>query len=91
MRFFLCAVMALSAAAQTPGTASKEGAAPAGNAQNGKRIFDSYGCYQCHGHDAHGGAEPLPQRLSFKELHHEIVRLPLAADVEDRHDVRVGE
>jgi len=56
MRFFLCAVMALSAAAQTPGTASKEGAAPAGNAQNGKRIFDSYGCYQCHGHDAHGGA-----------------------------------
>ncbi len=26
------------------------------NAQNGKRIFDSYGCYQCHDHDGHGGA-----------------------------------
>jgi ubiquinol-cytochrome c reductase cytochrome c subunit len=25
-------------------------------AQNGKKLFDSYGCYQCHGHDGHGGA-----------------------------------
>lgn len=33
-----------------------EAQTPAGNAQNGKKIFDSYGCYQCHGHDAHGGA-----------------------------------
>jgi mono/diheme cytochrome c family protein len=23
---------------------------------NGKKIFDSYGCYQCHDHDGHGGA-----------------------------------
>lgn len=29
---------------------------PAGNAQNGKRLFDKYGCYQCHGFDGHGGA-----------------------------------
>jgi mono/diheme cytochrome c family protein len=52
--------------AQTPGGASKSGAAPAGNAQNGKKIFESYGCYQCHDHDGHGGAgarlapNPLP-------------------------------
>jgi mono/diheme cytochrome c family protein len=26
------------------------------NAQNGKKLFDSYGCYQCHDHDGHGGA-----------------------------------
>jgi mono/diheme cytochrome c family protein len=25
-------------------------------AQNGKKLFDSYGCYQCHDHDGHGGA-----------------------------------
>ena len=24
-------------------------------AQNGKKLFDSYGCYQCHDHDGHGG------------------------------------
>jgi mono/diheme cytochrome c family protein len=29
---------------------------PAGNPQNGKRLFDKYGCYQCHGFDGHGGA-----------------------------------
>ncbi len=32
------------------------GAAPAGDAANGKKIFTRYGCYQCHGYDAHGGA-----------------------------------
>ena len=26
------------------------------SAQNGKKLFDSYGCYQCHDHDGHGGA-----------------------------------
>jgi len=55
MRLFLLAAVALSLAAQTP-PASKEGAAPTGNAQNGKKIFESYGCYQCHDHDGHGGA-----------------------------------
>ena len=27
-----------------------------GDVKNGQRIFESYGCYQCHGHDGHGGA-----------------------------------
>jgi mono/diheme cytochrome c family protein len=30
--------------------------APAGDTQNGKKIFSSYGCYQCHSYDGHGGA-----------------------------------
>jgi ubiquinol-cytochrome c reductase cytochrome c subunit len=30
--------------------------ARAGDAQNGKKIFTSYGCYQCHSYDGHGGA-----------------------------------
>jgi len=34
--------------AQEP-SASKAGAAPAGNAQNGKKLFVSFGCYECHG------------------------------------------
>ena len=26
-----------------------------GDAENGKKIFTSYGCYQCHNYAAHGG------------------------------------
>src|SRR6266446_7394588 len=26
----------------------------AGNAQNGKKLFTSYGCFECHGHQAEG-------------------------------------
>ena len=46
MRLFLLAAIAFSLGAQTP----------AGDAKHGKQLFESYGCYQCHGHDAHGGA-----------------------------------
>ena len=60
MRFLMLAAFAGALGAQTPP------AAPAGNAQNGKRIFEAYGCYQCHDHDAKGGAgarlapKPIP-------------------------------
>jgi mono/diheme cytochrome c family protein len=30
-------------------------AAPRGDAENGKEIFATYGCYSCHGYAAHGG------------------------------------
>ena len=50
--------------AQTRGAAPNAGtgpaagaqAAPAGNLENGKKIFSSYGCYQCHGFMGQGGA-----------------------------------
>lgn len=37
------------------------------SAQNGKKIFDSYGCYQCHDHDGHGGvgARLAPNPIPF--------------------------
>ena len=42
-------------------------AAPAGNAETGKKLFVSYGCWQCHGYEGQGGAagprlapRPLP-------------------------------
>ena len=28
---------------------------PAGNAQNGKKLYTSYGCYECHGLEGQGG------------------------------------
>ena len=55
--------------APTGGAAPAGGAqaAPAGNAENGKKIFSSYGCYQCHGYVAQGGAGArlAPRPLAF--------------------------
>ncbi len=55
------------AGAQSSGSASRADAAPKGNVQNGKRIYTSYGCYQCHGRAAHGGGGPrlAPNPISF--------------------------
>jgi len=57
MRILILLTVSSVLGAQTPGAASG-GAAPApkGSAQNGKKIFESYGCYQCHGHAGQGGA-----------------------------------
>jgi len=38
--------------------ANAQSAAPAGNAENGKRVYVKYGCYTCHAYDGHGGAGP---------------------------------
>ncbi|HEX4274647.1 MAG TPA: cytochrome c [Bryobacteraceae bacterium] len=54
MRLVALLTLASALVAQTP------------SALNGKKLFDSYGCYQCHDHDGHGGAgarlapNPLP-------------------------------
>ena len=34
---------------------------PAGNAQNGKRLFASDGCYECHGREAQGSSATGPR------------------------------
>jgi mono/diheme cytochrome c family protein len=52
----LVAALILTAPAAKPQDA--KGAVPAGNAENGKRVFVKYGCYTCHGYDGHGGAGP---------------------------------
>ena len=62
---FLLVLMSIASVlvAQTPP------AAPAGNAENGKKIFTSYGCYQCHKYAAHGGgAGPrlAPRPIAFQ-------------------------
>jgi mono/diheme cytochrome c family protein len=42
---------------------------PAGNSQNGKKLFTSYGCFLCHGHQAEGtsvgGPRLGPNPISF--------------------------
>jgi mono/diheme cytochrome c family protein len=42
------------AMAQTPAPAAQ--AAPAGNTETGKKLYVSYGCWQCHGYEGQGGA-----------------------------------
>jgi ubiquinol-cytochrome c reductase cytochrome c subunit len=57
----IAGVGALAAsAAQTPAppapAATETVSGPAGNADSGKKLFVSYGCYQCHGYEGQGGA-----------------------------------
>ena len=40
---------------------------PPGNAENGKKLFASDGCYQCHGYQAQG-ATPTGPRLGPRPL-----------------------
>ena len=53
------AAMAVTALAQT--------AAPAGDAKNGRKLFASDGCYQCHGYEAQG-ATPTGPRLGPRPI-----------------------
>jgi ubiquinol-cytochrome c reductase cytochrome c subunit len=48
-----------AASAQTPAPPSN--AAPAGNVAEGKKLYVSYGCYQCHGHEAQGSNATGPR------------------------------
>jgi mono/diheme cytochrome c family protein len=53
---------------QNAAKASKPSEGPAGNAENGKRVYTKYGCYECHGREAQGstmtgprlGPDPVP-------------------------------
>jgi len=52
---------------QNAAQASKPSEASAGNAENGKRIYTKYGCYECHGLEGQGavtgprlGPDPIP-------------------------------
>ena len=48
-------------------TALGQATAPAGNAQNGRKVFASSGCYECHGYEAQG-ATPTGPRLGPRPL-----------------------
>ena len=47
-------------------------AAPAGNAANGRKLFVSVGCYECHGYEAQGstatGPRLGPRPIAFAAL-----------------------
>ena len=51
----LLALFVAVAHAQTAPSSSAPAATPAGNAANGKKLYESVGCWQCHGFSAQGG------------------------------------
>src|SRR5207253_2111547 len=70
MRFLSIAMILMLGSvlgAQTPAPAQNN-AAPKGDAANGKKIFASYGCYQCHGYEGQGGvgARLAPKPLAYQ-------------------------
>ena len=57
--------------------------APAGNAANGRKLFVSFGCYQCHGYEAQGGAagprlapRPMAYAQFVKYVRHPTNEMP---------------
>jgi ubiquinol-cytochrome c reductase cytochrome c subunit len=56
-------LMPLAVLAQTAPAAP----APPGNAETGKKLYDSYGCYQCHGYEGQGSTATGP-RLAPRPL-----------------------
>src|SRR5580700_2068318 len=54
MRFTLALISVALPFAVTLGAQSPAG--PAGNPQNGRKLFASVGCYECHGFEGQGGA-----------------------------------
>src|ERR1700730_3610378 len=65
----LLALPANSARGGTTRPTPQDEKPPAGNIQNGKKLFTSYGCFECHGHQAEGtsvgGPRLGPNAMSF--------------------------
>src|SRR5437867_12708767 len=58
-------------APQQQNAAQQNANVPQGNAANGRKLFVSFGCYQCHGYEAQGGsAGPrlAPRPIAYAQL-----------------------
>jgi len=81
---FIAACAIGSAAQQAPAAQQQNTAnAPQGNAANGRKLFVSFGCYQCHGYEAQGGSagarlapRPIPYAQLLKYVQHPTGEMP---------------
>jgi mono/diheme cytochrome c family protein len=55
-------------AQNAPQPGEKSEAAPAGNAETGKKIFTKDGCYECHGREGQGAAQGAGPRIGPLQL-----------------------
>jgi ubiquinol-cytochrome c reductase cytochrome c subunit len=76
-----------AARAQAQGGSGNAQAAPAGNAENGKRLYTNYGCYQCHGREAQGsvagprlGPNPIPLQTLIRYVRQPGGQMPPYTD-----------
>ncbi len=71
-----------SAAAQSAANSDKSGHADSADIARGKKLFVSYGCYECHGRAAQGGVgprlgpDPLPLSFIEKYVRHPTGSMP---------------
>jgi mono/diheme cytochrome c family protein len=61
-------VVLILASAEARGQQPGADAAPAGNAQNGKKIFARDGCYECHGLQGQGATQTAAARIGPPQL-----------------------
>jgi mono/diheme cytochrome c family protein len=75
----IVALAALSIGLRAGAQGQAPGAAPTGNSDNGRKLFVSDGCYQCHGYEAQGssatGPRLGPRPIAFAQLS-KYVRAP---------------
>jgi mono/diheme cytochrome c family protein len=80
----LMAVTRTVAQAPTATPRSSATVAPEGNVDEGKKLFASYGCYQCHGYEGQGssatgprlGPRPLPLASFSKYIRRPTGQMP---------------
>ena len=63
--------IAVATAAQQQAAPAQQQNAPQGNAANGRKLFVSFGCYQCHGYEAQGGsagARLAPRPIAYAQV-----------------------
>jgi ubiquinol-cytochrome c reductase cytochrome c subunit len=67
-----------------PAQRPQAAAAPAGDAENGRKLYVSYGCYQCHGYEAQGssatgprlGPRPIPLTAFSRYVRQPTAQMP---------------
>lgn len=74
----------IPAHAKSGAQSAKSDEAPAGNAENGKKLFAKFGCYECHGREAQGGGyngprlapDPIPFSVVQSYIRHPQGEMP---------------
>ena len=81
---FMMAVPPSAGSSPQAATAPQASAPPKGDAANGKKLFVSYGCYQCHGYEGQGSTatgprlapRPIPFAAFSKQLRKPSSEMP---------------
>ena len=70
--------------AQDKKPAADTASTPSGNAENGKKLFNTIGCFECHDHEGQGGAgtgprlagDPITFSAFVNQLRHPAIQMP---------------